>query len=165
MLKWNFNCPPTTDIPRGDEELLQFLDNECTADSRRTLLAGFLNKVPIGYHILSELLPPQARSSVYLIASQNPENVAVATKALNGLATKLDPGNYEMNNAWYVLVESVRAVKGLLDPYNTLISTYRRVEVLALNWLSLKEPDEKARKTAGQYFMQRVRAAVPEKEV
>lgn len=163
MLKWNFNCPPTTDIPEGDEELLQFLDNECTADSRRALLARFVHKVPIGFHTLSELLPPQARNSVYLIASQNPENVAVATKVLNGLATKLDPGNYEMNNAWYVLVESVRAVKGLLDPYNTLISTYRRVEVLSLNWLS--SADEDARKRATEFFMQRVRAAVPEKGV
>lgn len=165
MLSWNFNCPPTTDIPEGDEELLQFLDNECTADSRRALLAGFVHKVPIGYHILSELLPPQAKTSVYLIASQNPANIAAATKVLNGLATKLDPGNYEMNNAWYILVESVRAAKGLLDPYNTIISTYRRIEVLSLNWLSLKEPDEKARKAAVQYFMEKIREAVPEKGV
>ena len=163
MLKWNFNRPPTTDIPEGDEELLQFLDNECTADSRRTLLARFVHKVPIGYHILSELLPPQARNSVYLIASQNPENVTVATKVLNGLAAKLDPGNFEMNDAWYVLVESVRTVRGILDPYNTLISTYRKIECLSLNWLSLDKPDEKARKAAVQYFMEKIREAVPER--
>lgn len=91
ILQWNFGTTPLSPVPTNSDELLEWLDCECTADSRRAVILDVLIDIPMPKGNLLDVLPPQAATTLMRLKGGfgiHPKNTEALMKAL---VSKLDP--------------------------------------------------------------------------
>lgn len=173
ILQWNFGTTPLSPVPTNSDELLEWLDCECTADSRRAVILDVLIDIPMPKGNLLDVLPPQAATTLMRLKGGygiHPKNTEALMKAL---VSKLDPGPLTPNHLWYMLWYGAALVYGLFSAYGTLANACRRCGLLAYYQKAyLMDPHEPhanklpmmAEEKARNFFMAHVRAAVKEVE-